>query len=251
MCEGIARAGNGSAVYVTETEKPDRKLINLIRTAQMPPVTDLSIDWGASLPSSTVDIPSQPILPSQGKDKAELTLFDETADLAKDMVNFQLGPTAPLCQQYPSPGSMPKIIPGNRYSFYAIFDRAGDRKVGISDKVRLNGQVLGQTISLEVPVVPIEETQVKLKNANKIIHLLAARAMIQGYEEQGNVKRVKDMGLRYQLVSSQTSFIAVDEGKKVLPVFLEKHEEQVSVPDHNTGPVLMICSHHLPTPLLT
>jgi hypothetical protein len=219
MCEGIANAGNGSAVYVTENEKPDRKLINLIRAAQIPPVTDLRIDWGIPEVQSTqaADDVNTPL--SQWSEVTELSLFDDAVDLSIIDDEVQLGPPEAftMFQQHPRTDSMPTMMPGRRYSFYAICQHSLHQKDVTSEKVTLHGLVLGQPISLEVPVVPVEVVS-QLGSSGNLVHLIAARALIQDYDEQSEESSVLEMGLRYGLMSSQTSFVAIDKAKRVLPV---------------------------------
>ena len=57
MCDGIARAGRGTVAYVAENEKPDAKLVGLLKAARGGVIRDLSIDWGVPepAPSAAVD----------------------------------------------------------------------------------------------------------------------------------------------------------------------------------------------------
>jgi hypothetical protein len=60
----------------------------------------------------------------------------------------------------------------------------------------------------------------------KLLHLLAARALIQGLEDTLPVSdaakdEVRRLGLTYGLASSQTSFVAVDDAGDVRPLLFE------------------------------
>jgi hypothetical protein len=69
---------------------------------------------------------------------------------------------------------------------------------------------------LECPVSPITPVTSGTGMSTRLLHLIAARHLIQGYEDihpltEACKRDVLRLGLEYGLASSQTSFIAMDE----------------------------------------
>ena len=101
------------------------------------------------------------------------------------------------------PRAPPAIFHGSRFSLFRLF--AGDVKVG--GKVVLKA---GSTVhTLEV------EKEGAL--AGELLHKMFARRMIKELEEEAHIgnnetKLIKDLSLRYNIISRFTSFIGVDEG---------------------------------------
>jgi hypothetical protein len=227
MCEGISRAGNGHAVYVGEDENLGQKLINLIRAAHTPPVEDLTVDWG--IPEVNLGDEGFELLGIE-QPTQQLSLFDDAQNEHEDRNEEMIGPSPSTFWQHPPQGLIPSIQPGSRYSFYSILNRESEKQ-GLSEKVQLKGSVLGQPIHLEVPVASVHRTAGMSGLSGKLIHLIAARAMIQDFEDQGSKEQVLNMALTYGLISSQTSFVAVDlsEGEPE-PVPLGMDHRQVLRP---------------------
>ena len=100
------------------------------------------------------------------------------------------------------PRVVPAIFHGSRLSVFRIF--AGDVKVG--RKVVLKAGNTEQELELD------KEPRL----SGELLHKMFARRMIQELEEEphlGDSERdlIKDMSLKYNIMSSFTSFIAVDE----------------------------------------
>ena len=100
------------------------------------------------------------------------------------------------------PRVVPAIFHGSRLSLFRIF--AGDVKVG--RKVVLKAGNTEQELELD------KEPRL----SGELLHKMFARRMIQELEEEphlGDSERdlIKDMSLKYNIISSFTSFIAVDE----------------------------------------
>ncbi|CAG8770693.1 16037_t:CDS:2, partial [Acaulospora colombiana] len=96
MCEGIARAGKGTAVYVAEREKPDSKLMGLLRAARGGVIEDLAVEWGSGVnekdsmeTDDDFEVISKPSAPQTEAKLPPLNLFDDqsTSEAPK------LGPT--------------------------------------------------------------------------------------------------------------------------------------------------------------
>jgi hypothetical protein len=245
MCDTIARSGNGTAVYVGEREKPDHKLMGLLRAASGPPIDDLELDWGLlNNPEdssdddgfSIVSSDSSFSLPSAG---SPLSLYDpnfteshashSSSQATGPGNNPFLPPPVPRIQQAPRARSLPSLFPGFRSTFYAIIRRSRLGRDVPARSVRITGSIIGRPVALEVPVLPAIENQ----HQDKMIHKLAARAIVQTFEELPAPRsfvdnaQVRRIGLKYELVTSQTSFVAVDQsGHKFGVDFRFQHEEE-------------------------
>lgn len=233
MCDVIARSGNGTAVYVGEKEKPDQKLMGLLRAAAGPPIDDLEIDWGISTNTpdssdddgfSVVSSVSSVSSWSAAQSPIPTSLYDDNVQTYNiervrgsgigPRGNTLVLPPVPRIQQAPRARSLPSLFPGFRSSFYAIVRRTRRSQEMPSRSVRVTGNILGRPVALEIPVLPTLEDNAA---AEKPIHLLAARAIVQSFEDMLGPRTVSDegqirrIGLRYGLATSQTSFVTVDQ----------------------------------------
>ncbi|KAJ6569664.1 von Willebrand factor type A domain-containing protein [Mycena capillaripes] len=203
MCEGIARAGDGTCLFAVHTESILAKCAHLFRAGRTPFVEGVSIDWGIpnenfSLPSPTVNfsIPSPP-------------------------QTVRLRP-APVIQQ--SPAVISNIHAGTRMNVYAILTL---RKTMVPKEVTLRGQLDGGGDSFEL-TVPIRGIQLADSEPGlPLVHTLAAWRLIQDHQErtqplalavgdasEEDIRKASiiRLGERYQVASRHTSFVAVDSG---------------------------------------
>ncbi|PVF90955.1 vWA-like protein, partial [Serendipita vermifera] len=228
MCKGIARAGKGTAVYVAEGEKPDSKLMGLLRAARGGVIEDLAIDWGSGMNNKDVmeidddfEVVSNPTAPQAAKKIPPLSLFDdqstgETPELGPDKAIVNL-PPPPVIQQAPKSDKLPiPLYPGFRCSIFAII-KQGANPGPYSPQIKITGNVLGRDVALQVPVAPVSvnNTITQYAGGNKLLHTLAAKALIQVFEDMPSTPETKAqierLGKRYSLSSSVTSFLAIDE----------------------------------------
>ena len=246
MCEGIARAGKGVAVFVgvsvpilkdrdlltrhmQNNEKPDAKLMNLLRAARGPIIDDLQVDWGVSEISEqtkdegyemvAVDGPAPPPVAPP----TNISLFDASNTANTANTAPELGPKEqpivlppPLrVQQAPKTEKLPiPLYPGFRCSIFAII-RQSSTTEPFSSAVRIHGQVMGSPVSLEIPVQPVATEAAHISNENvSLLHTLASRALIRDWEDKektdANRAEIVRLGTRYSLASSATSFVAVE-----------------------------------------
>lgn len=235
MCEAIARSGNGASVFVGETEKPDQKLMGLLRAASGPPVENLTIDWGITESDKSVkdddsseefELISESDITLDEASETPMSFFDDNTVAAP-----QTGPTGPTeetlppvptIQQAPTGPVLPPIYPGFRAELFAIVKRANNGNSAPSRSVRITGTVLGVPIQLDIPVQSVARQQpADIYFPLKMIHLLAARALIQTFEDKNPVThtdkaQILRLALRYSLASSQSSFVAVDQTTHVV-----------------------------------
>ena len=245
MCEGIARAGKGVAVFVgvsvpflmkrdsltcntQNNEKPDAKLMNLLRAARGPIIDDLQVDWGVpEISEQTTDegfemVAADSSAPLPDAPAATISVFDtsNTANTAPELGPKEqpvILPPPPRIQQAPKTDKLPiPLYPGFRCSIFAIIGQPSP-DVPFSSSARIHGQVLGSPVSLEIPVqlVATEAAHIGDENVH-LLHTLAARAMIQDWEDKEKTDVIRAeivrLGKRYSLASSVTSFVAVETG---------------------------------------
>lgn len=257
MCDGIARAGRGTAVYVTvsltpsirgrtlgsrilqDKEKPDAKLMGLLRAARGGLIEDLTVDWGvpeASEKKSSEDDDFEMITSDTATDASvktavastPLSLFDDDSkpettapSLGPQKIAVNL-PPPPRIQQAPESDKLPiPLYPGFRCSIFAII-RQTSAEAPFAGAVTIEGHVGGQPVALRIRVEPVQLASpanvILESNQTKLIHTLAARALVQVLEDQPktpeNDAKIERLGKRYSLATSVTSFLAIDEETK-------------------------------------
>ena len=238
MCDLIARTGNGSAVYVQENESPDEKLMGMLRAARCAIVENLSIDWGTLTEDDNDDfeivsaVDAQTAVREENSTLPPLSLFTESAFPQLEKERSTLGPDdasialppPPRIQQAPSRGTIPPLYPGFRTSIFAIIRSDNPRPPPKS--VIVKGTAMGRQVQLEVPVTQVMSPRSSGENNIKMLHVLAARALVQRFEDdtKGSFKtavlkaEILRVAERYGIASSETSFVAVDEEGATLNV---------------------------------
>ena len=211
--------------------------MSLLRAARGGVIEDLTVDWGVqdtpSKDEKSFDDDFEMISGETASTKtaveppapAPISLFDTSTpstseDLGPKKMIIHLAPP-PRIQQAPKSDKLPiPLYPGFRCSIFSIIKVSG--QTSFSSCVRINGNVMGSPVSLELPVTPIaldggaatHLTDIKVK----LLHSLAARALIQDWEDKGNMEKnraeIERLGKRYSLASSATSFLAVDDDTK-------------------------------------
>ncbi|PVF97080.1 hypothetical protein CPB86DRAFT_786254 [Serendipita vermifera] len=228
MCEGMARAGNGSAVFVREGEKPDAKLMGLLRAARGGVIEGLEIEWGVGVDDigdmetgDDFEVIQNPNEVQACANAPPLSLFDvqsqETAPNLGPIASLTKLPPPPIIQQAPKSDKLPiPLYPGFRCSVFAIVKQGANPRP-YSSRITITGRVMGRAVTLQVPVNPVEMNTSVAQDVgvNKLLHTLAAKALIQLFEDMQSTHetraQIEKLGKRYSLASSVTSFLAVDE----------------------------------------
>lgn len=241
MCEAIARAGKGVAIFVAVSlflrqtmnyinnpksqEKPDAKLVNLLRAARGGVIDNVSIDWAAPEENEEFEVVPKSEGAGQPTDSKQdvINLFDPRAketkipELGPQDSQIDLPPPSRIQQSPASDKLCFPIYPGFRCSIYAIIKQYNDQRQ-FPSAVKIRGQVNGKPVSLNIEVMRAETPLVSTGGGKKShwIHTLAARALVQDLEDQGNSPHISAqiarLGLRYSLATSATSFIAIEKG---------------------------------------
>ncbi|KZW04436.1 VIT-domain-containing protein [Exidia glandulosa HHB12029] len=241
MCDAIARSGRGIAAYVGEQEKPDAKLMTMLKAARGGAVEDLTVDWGVPEEVSESEqnddfevVEAVNTQPTSSPPAAPISLF-ETAP-AEPAQNVSLGPEnipvnlppVPRIQQTTT-SKLGMLYPGFRTSLFAIVKQPTP-SAALPEKLTIRGKVMGNPVQLELPIT--RATPAPARDGESIIdfvHVLAARAFVQELEDETNktalVKaQIVRLATTYGITSSQTSFVAVDEHGDTTPASVKEED---------------------------
>ncbi|KAG9286336.1 hypothetical protein G9A89_001754, partial [Geosiphon pyriformis] len=261
--ESVARAGKGYAQFVTNEERPDKKVIAMVKNAIKPPISDYKIKWSdAPIFDNQFDSEGAP----KNVEEKPIISFYNSSDNETILESEPILPDFNISQ---APFNIPPIYSGARVVLYAILKKG----VEPLKTITLSAQSLDGPIQVQVPVDPVI-----LKGSK--VHTLAARKLIQDLEEGNSFlhyhsklngkdlppshirKKVVSLGVTFNLVTRYTSFIAIDkETKTAIPIKLTRivpPQDQMHHPDHSavlksvslslpmSTPMLMAC--HMPVP---
>ncbi|KDQ53740.1 hypothetical protein JAAARDRAFT_197188 [Jaapia argillacea MUCL 33604] len=216
MCEGIARAGNGTCLLAVTTESILGKCAKLVHAGRVTSIKDVTIDWGVR-EEEDVSSPRSPSLQ-----------VPSTSRRGSGTSRSRTRSRIPVVHQ--SPSSITSIYPGIRFTVFAIVANPHE---DVPKEVTLRGKLDGEGDQQVEMVVPVTMVKPISRSPLPLIHTLAARRLITELEEdkQGvvgvpgflnvdpQVARERDeltkaaivrLGERYQLASRYTSFVAVD-----------------------------------------
>jgi hypothetical protein len=206
MCEALARAGSGATAYISESSVANRdhrddKAKILVKSIGRAPIRVRRILWGVTAAST------------QGGGAS-----GDNLDSRQDPDDDELGPAAkgdnlpppPAIQQAPKPGTMFWAI---RSYWFAIVH--GD----LSDlQATVEYEIPGSNLGIKRITIDLD-----FRADGRLIHTLAARALIQGFEDKAasitdatdrywNEAEIVRLGKTYNLASTQTSFVATMNG---------------------------------------
>nr|OQO19169.1 hypothetical protein B0A51_12945 [Rachicladosporium sp. CCFEE 5018] len=268
LIEGVARAGNGFAQFVTQNEETDQKVVRMLKGALYPHTTDYSIEVHYDkLPSEEdfeiiekvndcLRIVEDAAVPAA--DKAPVSFFNADADLdvptktKTDRYGHLPAITTPKLLQAPS--SIPPLFPFNRTSVYLLLSESSAAHPVSS--VTLRATSPQGSLELSIPITARE--------TGSTVHTLAARKAVQDLEEGRGwlqaatveEKSVKEtfpsrfdeivereavrLGERYQVAGEWCSFVAVEDKKKdaekiATPAWQPAPEESLQVASARVG----------------
>ncbi|KAJ7088561.1 von Willebrand factor type A domain-containing protein [Mycena crocata] len=231
MCEGIARVGNGTCLFVGEQETSfTGKVARMLKAAKTPLISNITVDWGRS-PAEDIkaaeseddfEMVEEPESEPAAQTKKILDVFDGAVDpMQVDETSAPPAPSVTLSSPSPvqqSPYKIRNLFPGIRLNVYAILQGRD-----IPESVILKGSTEeGAEIELPIPVT-LSHLQNDLE-APPAVHALAARKIIQDLEDgqHGLVAEpdllahtvkasIVRLGKTYCISSKHTSFVAIDE----------------------------------------
>merc|ERR1711988_1280529 len=187
LVKGVARAGNGLALFSNLNEDLRPKVINLLKNALMPSLTNVKVLWNQD---------------------------DETKKekpATKDQVRTLLGFNKPE-ENIARDDSGKVLFDGSRLLSFKIFEK--DQTL---EKVTIVAQAPDGPLKVTLPISNKDYLE-----AGNFVHQMAARQFIQdletnnkSYEISEKVKKdITDLGLEYGLATRYTSFVGVDKQTK-------------------------------------
>ncbi|RIB15448.1 hypothetical protein C2G38_1579317 [Gigaspora rosea] len=209
LVESVSRVGKGYAQFITNTERMDKKLLEMLKNAIKPPIKDYNIAWSNQNQTSDDDLQMEidPFV------KPIISFF---SDYIKSPLTFQKIFTNIKIQQ--APFLIPPIYSGVRFIVYCILEKGIEaRKEIILSAISNDGPM-----KLSIPLDPVTLQGSK-------IHTLAARKLIQNLDDgtsfihkhprnYGKIvsasfirEQIVKLGTTYNLASKYTSFLAIDE----------------------------------------
>jgi len=249
LIEGVARAGNGFSQAVGNKEKFESKVVRMLKAGLTPHITDYTLevkyddeDGDFELVEKVTDSlkvklaisdDGEPLVTDVNTKAPAISLFDSSANPDAPIPNrkdkFAGLPAVEVPQLLQTPQEIPPLYAFTRTTVYIIMAPTSSQKAPSS--VILRGTSPQGPLSLEIPVAILSE-------AGTTIHQLAARKAIQELEESrgwltsatvdGDLLlkkypgRFADMvemeavrlGVKFQVQSRWTSFVAVKEIQK-------------------------------------
>lgn len=185
LIESVARAGGGYSQLVVEGERMEKKVVNMLKAALTPPVTNVSIQWRTPVEAGMEDF--------SGEDDFEMVeAAEEAADSQPVSVDpkptislFSLEaeipspPTPPpttlpevVIQTLQAPFKVPSLYRGARFTIYAILSS----ETPVPKEIILRGTSPDGPVELKVKVDSVQEGET-------ILHSLAARTLVRDLEE--------------------------------------------------------------------
>jgi hypothetical protein len=219
VVEGIARAGNGKSLFTVENDSMVDKCAALLR-AVFPCVKDVTIDWGT---------PGSIQSPADAPFSVHLS----------DSVSVHFKPPPSVRQ---SPNWISDIYPGVRFTVFALTTHRT-----IPKQIILRGKRSDRDEHITF-VVQVSSVKIFGEKHLTPLHTLSARRLIDDLIEDRttlpetinhanaeDVRRaaVVHLGEQYQLASRYTSFVAVYDETKVLP--LSSTDDEVPIGDDNSS----------------
>src|SRR5271170_946251 len=233
LVEGLARAGGGYSQIVMEQERLDKKVVRMLSASLQISLTDLHLDWPGKPSSNPMVYTLSKVEHDddfevvEKQPKTSTSFFDKAADDTEAMQSNQPPPEAgksklvsPTIRQFPE--TIPPLYNLSRHVMYLLFPASCPTPLDIT----LKGSTPdGSVMSLNVPVTEVAITEEKAP----IIHTLAARTLLGELQEgrltvqQTNpaddsfadavTQEGVRIGVKWDLASKWTSFVAVDEAK--------------------------------------
>jgi len=244
LVEGIARAGKGTAQFVTNAEDMAAKVMKQLKEAIQPALNNVKVDWGGRTEGSSSSSVSSTPPPPSGAIVMSLLGYVSPAASA---------PPQPKVVVRQAPYVVPPVFDSHHFLIYAMYSENKPPST-----VKITAQSPDGPLVVELPV------DVSKTIHGKLIHTLAARAMIRDLEEgrswmtkelgygadSPNVRaEVVRLGTQYQLASKYTSFVAIEErtGQRWDCYFDHYHPQPVPVNVPQSGyqkPTIPVVHYH-------
>jgi len=200
LVKGMARAGMGTSAFTTLGEPIAPKVINQLKNALQPCISDVSVKWGKKDSAEGAGEISVQIV------ETKKTLFGHGKPKKENVTKFSIH------SQVPS--RISPIYDGSRLIAYKLLDETMD----INDEITVKAKTTEG--ELEVSLAICKDSFIH----GNSLHQLFARKLIQDVEEkllhehpvEGKIL-IREIGLKYKVASKYTSFIGVDEKQTSSP----------------------------------
>eukprot|EP01102_Stenamoeba_stenopodia_P012214 TRINITY_DN3828_c0_g1_i1.p1 TRINITY_DN3828_c0_g1~~TRINITY_DN3828_c0_g1_i1.p1 ORF type:complete len:722 (+),score=174.56 TRINITY_DN3828_c0_g1_i1:35-2200(+) len=204
LVEGMARGGRGTVQIITDNERVEPKVMATLKQALQPALTNVRVDWGVREES---EVPA-----TNDTSNSSTATTTKTGSLVGHRLNEKKPTTAVRDELvYQAPFNVPPIYSGKRFIVYAFL-----HPNAIPEKI---------TVKADSPDGPLDLVLQVEKTFGSTVQRLAARSLIRDLEEgtshlhkqkrrpaEARVKQeIVDLGVKYNLVSKHTSFIAVED----------------------------------------
>ena len=191
LVKGLARAGQGTAMFTSQGEQITPKIMEQLKNALQPCIADIEVKWGKS---------------GQFEGSGELEVEVETKKTLFGFGKPKSNTKISIKNQVPS--KVPPIYDGNRLIVYKKIDKNLDIGEEIKVKAKTTEGILEHTFKVT------NDSFIEGRN----LHQLFARKLIQEIEERQETHNneegkelVIELGMKYNLASKYTSFVGVDE----------------------------------------
>jgi hypothetical protein len=209
LVEGVARAGNGFAQFVTHGEETDRKVVRMLKGALYPHLKDQTmeinysnhadqagtasdddfelvekVDCGITIEDLTLPKSSEQTITGdnemgENRDKTPASLYDPSADLDSPIKAGNVDSRKPLPaitvpKIIQAPNQLPSLFPFNRTTLYLLLSSDAPQK-------KISSITLRATSTQGLLELTIDVDNAKRRGTT--IHQLAARKAIQDLEE--------------------------------------------------------------------
>ena len=191
LVKGVARAGNGTAVFATEHEDLRVKVMGQLKNALQPAVSNIQISWDETAPE-------------KGGVKEWLLGFIKPNKKQEDALSGQV------------PSTIPPVFDGSRLLAFYLYHSESDAPKSVKIKAESSGGAL---------IASVDIVQTNILEGADFVRKLAAKKKIQelqestsineyGYEEEEPKddvrKAITQLGVDNDLASKYTSFVGID-----------------------------------------
>ena len=191
LVKGLARAGQGTAMFTSQGEQITPKIMEQLKNALQPCIADIEVKWGKS-----GQFEGRGEMEVEVKTKKTLFGFGKPKSKIKFSIKNQV------------PSKVPPIYDGSRLIVYKKIEKNFVVNEEITIKAKTTEGVLEHTFKIT--------TKSHIEGRN--LHQLFARKFIQEIEERQETENneeakelITELGMKYNLASKYTSFVGVDE----------------------------------------
>ncbi len=218
LVKGVARSGNGMAVFSTLTEDLRPKVMTLLKNSLQPALTDVRVLWGDEKDTHPVG----------GGTGSQQKSAEPEVETKRTLLGF-MKPKPPSVEgstKSPPPGSggseYPPIFDGSRFLVYKMF--TGNAASEAPAKVTIKAMAPDGPLDVSLDI-----TEDRMLEDGCFVHQLAARKKIQELEEEAQIRgygyfggerpsdnkeAITALALNYGLASKYTSFVGVDRATR-------------------------------------